>query len=173
MRWRLGKGNISTQSFQVSGFRIKLAVFIHPDKLSYLEIFYFSNSSQSIENFDKLVTESVDLTNRLFAIRRITNKRIQNDSLFSWIELARAKPIENGFARQDAWGQNVQVPFAWIIGNGEDDQAWKAIMLHTEMCFKWTNYGVIIDFFISIRYLKCSVLNKMRLKKHNAVCWTI
>ncbi|MEZ4925447.1 MAG: hypothetical protein R3A50_04160 [Saprospiraceae bacterium] len=137
------KGKYFHTEFSGVRFQDQIGSIYSPSQINIPGNFYFSNSSQSIENFDKLVTESVDLTNRLFAIRRITNKRIQNDSLFSWIELVKAKPIENGFARQDAWGQNVQVPFAWIIGNGEDDQAWKAIMLHTEM-FQvdklWCNY---------------------------------
>jgi len=90
--------------------------------------FYRSNGTGA--EWRACVERHVQLANELFALRRIENRGVQNDSLFSWIRRNKASLTLPNHDDRDSWIWHRELPFSWILNNGEDEKAWEAIVLY-------------------------------------------
>lgn len=75
------------------------------------------------------VENNVRMANDLFSIRGIAPLDAQNDTLFSWI-LKHKLSLTVRHDDPDSWSWYRELPFSWILGNGNDRQAWEAIELY-------------------------------------------
>jgi hypothetical protein len=94
--------------------------------------------SQGLENelkngqeMRRCVEKNVRIADELFAFRRIQNRKTQNDSIFSWINRNKTS-LTMSSRDPDSWLWNRELPFYLIYGNGEDEQAWGALLLFNQ-----------------------------------------
>lgn len=106
----------------------KAAVF-RPLQMDNPGPYVFSRNKFTATEMGIFVARNVHLADELFTLHRIKDLRGQNDSLFSWVTRNQAGFRLQDYSHPNSWMWHRELPFSWILNNGNDDQAWKAIEL--------------------------------------------